>query len=187
MLITTYEGQHNHVLPPTAKAIASTTSAAASMLLSGSMLSSDGLIHPNILESTAALSCSQNTATLSASAPFPTITLDLTQSATNNSSQLLQGAPQDNQHIYSLLSPLLAQKFMSSATNIFYQNHQTKVSSLHGSQGTETASFVDTVNAATAAITGDPKFSAAVMAAITSIIGSSHPNINGTSGDPALQ
>lgn len=186
MLITTYEGQHNHVLPPTAKAIASTTSAAASMLLSGSMLSSDGLIYPNILES-ASLPFSQNLATLSTSAPFPTITLDLTQSTTNNSSQLLQGAPQDNQHIYSLLSPLLAQKFMSSATNIFYQNHQTKVSSLHGSQGTETASFVDTVNAATAAITGDPKFSAAVMAAITSIIGSSHPNINGTSGDPALQ
>ncbi|KAH1197351.1 hypothetical protein AAZX31_18G088000 [Glycine max] len=186
VLITTYEGQHNHVLPPTAKAIASTTSAAASMLLSGSMLSSDGLIYPNILES-ASLPFSQNLATLSTSAPFPTITLDLTQSTTNNSSQLLQGAPQDNQHIYSLLSPLLAQKFMSSATNIFYQNHQTKVSSLHGSQGTETASFVDTVNAATAAITGDPKFSAAVMAAITSIIGSSHPNINGTSGDPALQ
>lgn len=168
-MITTYEGQHNHVLPPTAKAIASTTSAAASMLLSGSMLSSDGLIYPNILES-ASLPFSQNLATLSTSAPFPTITLDLTQSTTNNSSQLLQGAPQDNQHIYSLLSPLLAQKFMSSATNIF-------------DQGTETASFVDTVNAATAAITADPKFSAALMAAITSIIGGSHSNINGTSGD----
>ncbi|XP_027341051.1 probable WRKY transcription factor 31 [Abrus precatorius] len=170
VLITTYEGQHNHVLSPTAKAMASTTSAAASMLLSGSMPSSDnGLMHPNILES-AALSCSHNLATLSASAPFPTITLDLTtQSATNNSSQVL------------------AHKFMSGP-NIF---DQTKLFKLYGSQATETASFVDKVNAAAAAITADPKLTAALVAAITSVMGSSHQNnnngANGTSGDPAVQ
>ncbi|GAU22754.1 hypothetical protein TSUD_129660 [Trifolium subterraneum] len=95
-------------------------------------------------------------ATLSASAPFPTITLDLTEDATKNSSQQSQ---------FNLIQPILAQKFLSSL-NV---------------SGMENASFADTVSAATAAMTSDPKFTTALVAAITSIIGSnSNPNNNST-------
>ncbi|KAK8467175.1 hypothetical protein PHAVU_008G270500 [Phaseolus vulgaris] len=165
VVITTYEGQHNHALPPTAQAMAATTSAAASMLLSGSMPSSDGQINPTMLQS-ASLPCSQNMATLSASAPFPTITLDLTQNPTNQ---------------LGLLSPLLARKFMS-VPKIFGHSlcDQTKLAGLHESQGRDSSpSFANSFNAATAAITADPNFTAALVAAITSVMGNSHNNSTG--------
>lgn len=119
---------------------------------------------PSILES-ASLPCSRNMATLSASAPFPTITLDLTQNATN-SSQLQRELPLGQ---LGLLSPLLAHKFMS-VPKIFGQGMDTN------------SSFANILNAATA----DPNFTAALVAAITSVMGSSHSNTNGTnstSGD----
>jgi hypothetical protein len=62
--------------------MASTTTAAASMLLSGSMSSADGIMNPNLL-ARAILPCSSSMATISASAPFPTVTLDLTHSSPN--------------------------------------------------------------------------------------------------------
>ncbi|XVF87770.1 hypothetical protein PTKIN_Ptkin18bG0147400 [Pterospermum kingtungense] len=188
ILITTYEGNHNHPLPPAAIAMASTTAAAANMLLSGSMPSADGIMNPNLL-ARAILPCSSSMATISASAPFPTVTLDLT----NNSSNPLQlqrpptqfqvPFPGQPQNLASVSSPQLPQVFGQALYN------QSKFSGLDmGSsqlghqvphpqfQQPQQQTLADTVSAATAAITNDPSFTAALAAAISSIIGGAQPN-----------
>ncbi|XP_059661091.1 probable WRKY transcription factor 31 [Cornus florida] len=191
ILITTYEGNHNHPLPPAAMAMASTTSSAAQMLLSGSMPSADGLMNPNFLARTLLPACSSSMATISASAPFPTVTLDLTQ--TPNPLQFQRPPNQFNvpfpnpSQNFSAATPsaLLPQIFGQALYN------QSKFSPLHMPgqdkeaaaqlgqqlttssslpplhQTTQQNSLADTVTA----ITADPSFTAALAAAITSIIG----------------
>ncbi|XVF26073.1 hypothetical protein REPUB_Repub13aG0268600 [Reevesia pubescens] len=192
ILITTYEGNHNHPLPPAAMAMASTTSAAASMLLSGSMPSADGIMNPNNLLARAILPCSSSMATISASAPFPTVTLDLTHSPNplqfqRSPTQFQVPFPGQPQNIAAVSSPQLPQVFGQALYN------QSKFSGLQLSQDMGSSqlgqqfphpqfqqpqqpTLSDTVSAATAAITSDPSFTAALAAAITSIIGGAHPN-----------
>ncbi|TKY53991.1 WRKY transcription factor 6 [Spatholobus suberectus] len=183
ILTTTYEGTHNHPLPPAAMAMASTTAAAASMLLSGSMSSADGIMNPNLL-TRAILPCS-SMATLSASAPFPTVTLDLTHNPNALQYQRPQTSFPSQPHNF-VSGPTTAQLPQLIAQALY---NQSKFSGLHLSQDvgsnnsqaprpslqpSQQVSLADTVSA----ITADPNFTAALAAAITSIIGGVNPNNN---------
>ncbi|GLU07158.1 hypothetical protein SLE2022_241250 [Rubroshorea leprosula] len=173
ILITTYEGNHNHPLPPAATAMANTTSAAAAMLLSGSTTSKEsGLANSGYFPP---LPYASTMATLSASAPFPTITLDLTQGP--NSIPFLRPAPPPATFPLSLhgYPHLLGQPvFVPPKLPNGLPTAQL---------GQRHASMVETV---TAAIASDPNFTTALAAAISTIIGaprSGDGNINNNGGN----
>ncbi|CAA2993360.1 probable WRKY transcription factor 31 [Olea europaea subsp. europaea] len=166
ILITSYEGQHNHPLPPAAMAMASTTSAAANMLLSGSTTNTDGLMN-TISPARTILPYSSNIATISASASFPTVTLDLTQP--QNSLQFHRTSPAQFQFPYPLP---MTQVFGSKYSGLHVSQD---IKSTLPSQAEHHQSFSDTLKVTTAAIAADPNFTSALAAAITSIIGGAHP------------
>ncbi|KAI3774890.1 hypothetical protein L1987_49453 [Smallanthus sonchifolius] len=145
ILTTTYEGNHNHPLPPAAMAMASTTSSAARMLLSGSMPSSDGLIDSNYLARTL-LPCSSSMTSISASAPFPTVTLDLTQTPN----------PLHIQRTSSMLQVPFSRQCLNNHSK--FSGLQMSQNMDVASQGPPHAALADTVTA----LTADPNFTAAL-------------------------
>ena len=171
ILVTTYEGHHNHPLPPPATTMANTTSAAAAMLLSGPATSRDGAAallghhHPAaaLFHHHASIPYASTMATLSASAPFPTITLDLTHppAPASAAAGLLPHRPPA---LPALPFPMYGGFPAAHRPAVPPQPAMVSMGMMDG----RNRSALETM---TAAITSDPNFTAALAAALSTIIG----------------
>ncbi|KAK4834198.1 hypothetical protein QYF36_018682 [Acer negundo] len=200
ILITTYEGTHSHPLPVSATAMASTTSAAASMLLSGSSTSQPGL-SSTATTSLPNFSLYDNSRSKQFYTPnnpsllFPTITLDLTNPSSSlahnfnrfssgfintsstprfPSTSLSFSSPESN-----ILPTLWGNGYNNSYGALSYINNQTQNGSLNLGKQSQLDQFYQPAAAAsqqvlteslTKAITSNPSFRSVIAAAISSMV-----------------
>ncbi|KAL3840612.1 hypothetical protein ACJIZ3_025203 [Penstemon smallii] len=178
ILITTYEGTHNHPLSASATTMASATTAAATMLKCGSSTSTPN--HHGFNFSASSNNNLKNSyfprASVATSLSHPTVILDLTipnyqYSSQYNKSYLSSFATSTNSFIERCSNAL-----QLARESKFYSNKNCIETSypynVHGNtQEEEIVMSRDKIAAATKAMTHDPTFQSALAAAITSFVG----------------
>ncbi|KAK3036668.1 hypothetical protein RJ639_030237 [Escallonia herrerae] len=208
VLITTYEGTHNHPLPISATAMASTTSAVASMLLSGSSTTQIGLQSSDTQIHRLNVNLSENSRTRPLYLPnsplpaFPTVTLDLTTCSStqfnlfSSSFQSTSRFPSKNLSFSFSESNILPTCWADgSLSHGAIPYNKTHIGSLNlgrpspehfyqpyfenNQQASSQQPLTETL---TKAITSDPSFRSVVAAAISSMVGGGGGETQGNHG-----